>query len=98
MLAAYCRVLSAGPPTMAYASTSVLVPAVVLTPRAFLYQDTSTIPESVQRLRFRIDGIRNRQVDSATSLRACYAMSGTELAYGGSSLRACYAVCGAVLI
>eukprot|EP00961_Rhodomonas_salina_P301817 3940624-Rhodomonas_salina.6 len=34
----------------------------------------------------------SRQV--ATSLRACYAMSGTEVAYGDVCVRACYAMSG----
>eukprot|EP00961_Rhodomonas_salina_P139218 1873633-Rhodomonas_salina.1 len=33
-------------------------------------------------------------VSSATCLRACYAMSGTDIAYGATCLRACYAVSG----
>eukprot|EP00961_Rhodomonas_salina_P012509 168363-Rhodomonas_salina.2 len=34
------------------------------------------------------------QAPGPTSLPACYAMSGTHIAYGGSSLRACSAMPG----
>eukprot|EP00961_Rhodomonas_salina_P174870 2358836-Rhodomonas_salina.4 len=37
---------------------------------------------------------RLRRVDSAICLRACYAMSGTEIAYSAICLRACYAMSG----
>eukprot|EP00961_Rhodomonas_salina_P154466 2080670-Rhodomonas_salina.1 len=32
------------------------------------------------------------QVTSASCLRSCYAMSGTEIGYGAIGLRACYAM------
>eukprot|EP00961_Rhodomonas_salina_P076012 1020559-Rhodomonas_salina.1 len=34
------------------------------------------------------------EVSSAIGLRACYAMSGTDILYGRICLRACYAVSG----
>eukprot|EP00961_Rhodomonas_salina_P014722 197497-Rhodomonas_salina.2 len=36
-------------------------------------------------------------VNSATRLCVCYAMSGTDIAYGATRLRACYAMSGADL-